>query len=126
MLIYLTYFLIKPLAQSKTYSVVLPLRCPDSEIGLGLFSSTLTLLTVLYSTYLVSATSMCASCCVIGLIATQRKGKSDERELNVDSSSTIAHSLREEWQRLLSLQCGKQHDESGIIELIEGRNKPGP
>ena len=94
----------KPLAQSKTYSVVLPLRCPDSEIGLGLFSSTLSLLTVLYSTYLVSATSINASCCVIGLVAARRKGKSDERELDVDSSSTITHSLREEWQRMLSLQ----------------------
>ena len=35
--------------------VILPLRCPDSEIGLGLFSTTLTLWTVLYSSYLLSA-----------------------------------------------------------------------
>ena len=86
---YLNYCLFKPLAQSKTYSMILPLSCPGSEIGLGLFSSTLTLWTVLHSSYLLSAHNMSASCCDIDPIFCSMTGKEDERKPNVDSSSTM-------------------------------------
>ena len=95
--------------------VILPLRCPDSEIGLGLFSSTLTLWTVLYSSYLLSAYKLNASCCDIDRIICSRTGKEDERKLNVDSSSTIAPSLRGERHRMQWLRRGKQCDKSSVI-----------
>lgn len=103
------------LSNQRRIPVILPLCCPDSEIGLGLFSSTLTLWTVLYSSYLLSAYNLNASCCDIDRIICSRTWKEVQMKLNVDSSSTIAPSLREEWHSMQWLRRGKQCDKSSVI-----------